>query len=270
MCNGESGIDNKLIKLQKKYIALREELCKLIEEKENITFYVMPLLEAIYMNKIGREEFNKFILDVEIRALKREINIRQINVSKGIKKNSDEIKEQVKKEISEWNEQLEDMLKKIYQAEEYIKNTKITNEQLDSLKVIFMKIIDKLHPEINKGLTDRQNIIWMRANDAYKNKDVKELEALALLVEDINENISVEKEELVEELGSRIRDLENKIQISLINLNSLNNKFPLNIKNQLEDEGWINSKLLQIKSKNAELLKQKSILTEFLKQLEEM
>lgn len=270
MYNGESEIDSKLIKLENKYRSLKEELCKLIEEKESITFYIMPLLEAIYVNNIGKEEFNKFILDVEIRALKREINIRQVIASKGIKKNSQEIKKQVEKEISEWNEQLEDMLKKIYQAEEYIKGAQITSEELNSLKVLFIKIIDKLHPEINKRLSDRQKIIWMRANEAYKNKDIKELEALVLLVEDINESIQGEKEELIEELDNRIDELEDKIQTALINLNYLNNKFPLNIKNQLENEQWISSMLLQIKSKNEELTKQKNILIQFLKQLEEL
>ncbi|MHC1683528.1 MAG: hypothetical protein AB6733_11315 [Clostridiaceae bacterium] len=270
MCNGERGIDGNLNKLYKKYQVLREELCKLVEERENITSFLMPMLEAIYMNKIGREEFNKFILDVEIRTLKREINIRQINLSKGLRKTSKEIKAQVEKEISEWNEQLEDMLKKIYQAEEFIKKSKNASENLDDLRNSFIKLIDKLYPEINKELTDGEKIIWIRANEAYRNKDIKELEALSLLFENKNREIKDNKEKLIEELDDKVRELEDKIQTLLINLNTLNNKFPLNIKSQLENEQWVNSKLLQIRSKNEELAKQKGILTQFLKQLEEI
>ena len=68
-----------------KYKLLKEELSKLILERDNLINVIIPNIEAEQQLKIGELEYVKFQLTVEINRMKRAIELIQAKLNRNRK-----------------------------------------------------------------------------------------------------------------------------------------------------------------------------------------
>jgi hypothetical protein len=131
----------------------------------------------------------------------------------------------------------------------------MTNEESRELKKLYRDIAKKLHPDINPNVTEKDKLLWIRVNDAYRNGDIEELRTLSIMTENIKEYIELEDKNIIDSINDKILSIEKQIIIIIEQINSINSQFPLNIKEQLRNKKWVNER------KN-EILEKIQILTE--------
>lgn len=171
-------IHPEIKKLLEEYNKLKDEIAKLIEEKEHIVTTVIPNLEAEYKVKIGYLEYKCFVFEIEIRRLNREIQIRQAAANRGQNIDEAQIKKQLEKEFEAWKIQIEDMKNEIDKADRYLKIPTMTKEESAEFKKLYRNIVKKLHPDINPNVTENEKLLWLRVNEFYSNVILQELTML--------------------------------------------------------------------------------------------
>jgi hypothetical protein len=134
MEENEIQLHPEVKKLLEKYNEFKKELATLIQEKEHILITVIPRVEAEYKVKISYLEYKCFVLEIEIRAMNREIKIRQAAINRGEIIDEVEIKRQLENEFEAWKNQIEDMKDEIEKANKYLKIPTMTNEESRELK----------------------------------------------------------------------------------------------------------------------------------------
>lgn len=248
-------------KLLENYNNLKNELARLIEEKEHLIVAVIPKIEAEYKVKVGTMEYDCLLLEVEIRRINREIKIVQAAVSRGETIDESEIEEQLNREFEMWEKPVSDMKNEIREANRFISIPAIPNEQAEEIKILYRNIVKKLYPDVNTGISENEKLLWPRANAAYNNVNIEELRSISILTENIEEDRKLKEEGSIENIINKIDTVKMFISDVLEQINDLNSKFPLNMEQRLSDDKWVYNKNIELSEK----IKRLSIKKEFLK-----
>lgn len=164
---------------------LRAQLARLIEQQDFLENHQKPILDAIYNHEIGGLEFELLQLRAERQRLKRKLEMLSIRTNRGEKINDliiKEVDEHLEREFKTWKQKLIDHEKRLEQSERLLGSLQAMSDQ-DSrrLKAIYRKICKLIHPDITESmlLTDRY---WMRAQNAYREGNIDQLEVLLILI----------------------------------------------------------------------------------------
>ena len=205
-------------------IRLKERLTELIYEKENLNSHLCPLIERRYVSKFGIYEYELYRLELDIKKLKRKIQLirRQINHEENVDLNK--IDEKIDAEFQDYEEKLKVQINEI----NYIKNNefkKLSDEDSKRLRELYRAIIKELHPDLNPNQTIREKNIFIQATKAFKDGDLAEMESLYVLVP----NGELNDEGEIENLQKLIKDMESKIE-------KIKSEYPYNKKELLIDD----------------------------------
>lgn len=186
---------------------LKERLTELIYEYEYLNTQVCPNIEREYVLKFGIYEYKLYELELDIKKLKRTIQLikRQINHQNDIVLS--EIEKKVDGEFEEYERQIQAQLEDIKHLES-TEFEELSDEDAKKLKQTYRTLIKKLHPDLNPNQSLYNKMLFIRAVNLFKNANVKDLEALLLLVDD-EAHHSDESE--IEKLEKSIKNFEDKI-----------------------------------------------------------
>lgn len=243
MENNSVGFNIEYEKRKKFLKSLTEQLSKLIEEKDFLLNVKKVNIEAKYMSSIGKYEMKRMTLDLKIRALKREISLRQAALNRGEDITEEYIKEVLNRELKVWRENMEAFSQQLRNAELFLKLPKLSDEESKKFKSLYRKLIKLLHPDINK-CDERDNLLWQRVCEAYKNGDLEELENLMFIVE--NKKSEDILEEPYENIEHKIEKLQNSVYKHLEVIEKIKKNFPFIIEKELLDDKWIKIKVCEI------------------------
>ena len=215
------GVNPEFESAKQKLEALRGEYASLLAEYDDLTGTVRRGLETEYMLQIGRRENEIFALQIQVQQLKREISLYQAAKNRRETISEAAVQEIIAKEFAEYKAKLDELEKKVREAEAHHLSPKLSPADSKAVKELYHNLVKELHPDLNPDLPEAAKQLWPRIVEAYKSCDWLELNilgdmAVALLKGgDVKVHIPDRMEELREEqerLGKKIADLRNRME----------------------------------------------------------
>ena len=166
-------------------------------------------LQCEYTREFGEKVIALFTKKIECIRKKKTIEYCQAALNHGQTVDQAKMQAYLAKEMSKFQEQLDEM---VAEHEASQRSRIITAKELLEIKRIYHRLVKKIHPDINPGVT-RSHVImdlWHRVSATYACNDLKELQSLEVLVCQALENVDVEDleipdiEDRIEELGKEI------------------------------------------------------------------
>ena len=233
--------------LLSRYDILKSEYIKLLNDKDVLLNWGKPQLEALYTTRIGVHQIEKLQQQLQIKALKRKIELVQSAKSMGNGFNVSEIELQVAEELANAELKLMSEVTKLESAKAILTNLD-TPERSAELRKIFRQMAKQLHPDANPQLTAAQMDIWHLVKDAYESGDVEKLKALMVVYEKELNQLEAGLESLTgNELSLRNNALAEGIRLLHEELKVIRSEFPFTIEQQIKDEEWVNQEVNRLK-----------------------
>lgn len=258
----------KVKELIDRYYILKDELSRLIEEREYIIVNETPRLQSEYKFKVGIPEYDCFALKIEMRAMRHEIKMRQTALCKGQSITDEEIKDKIELELKNWKKQIDEMNEEINQAKIYLDSHALSEEEAKEVKLLYRNIINKLHPDINSNLSEENKALWEQVKKAYIEGNIDELRALSIRAKDVEEDLHLDREDVLDSMSNKIVEMRDSIEKVIGEIDKLNSEFPVNMKEKLKDSEWIRIKneetVKQIESLDKKKTFLKAMLAEFM------
>lgn len=257
-----------LTKLKEQLDILKTEYIKLLNDKDVLINWGKPQLEALYNTRIGVHKIQVLQLTLQVKALKRKLELVRSAIAKNEKIDFAEIELIIATELAKAEEQILSEAKKISDSKSLLSNLD-SPERSAELRTVFRSLAKNLHPDVNPDvnpdLTPEQTNIWNLVLEAYKNNDLDKLKALSLVYE---KEIKGEQQELNEsQLLLSIESLKEGCQLLQNDIAAIRNTFPFTIEAELENEDWIiseteiiNSDIAKLKEYEEELRNEYKIL----------
>lgn len=219
------------------YEDLREELSKLAAEQEMLLSTEKRNLETKYYLKVGRKQYELFILRNEVLRLKRKIEMIRASLNRGEEYDPEMIEKRLDEEFRRWEEEVLELVKKIRHAEYINDLPRLSHAESRELRKLFRELVRRLHPDLNPDLPENNKYLWNRVLAAYDHGSLQELKTLALLVGDRESagwNLTA-----LEELKTAIAQTKERIDHLLKDLDKLEQQFPFNLREKLDCNAWV-------------------------------
>ena len=206
---------------KQKLEALRKEYASLLAEYDDLTGTVRRNLEAEYMLQIGRRENEIFALQIQAQQLKREISLYQAAKNRRETISEAAVREIIAREFAEYKAKLDELEKKLREAEELHLCPKLSPAESKAVKDLYHDLVKKLHPDLNPDLPEAVKQLWPRIVAAYKGNDWLELNILSDMVEGLLKREKIEArlpdraEEIREEqerIARKIAELQGRME----------------------------------------------------------
>ena len=214
------GFSSEFEKAKEELDRLSTRYAGLLTDYDEMTGTVRVDLETQYMMKIGRKEYQLFSLQIQVLQIKREISLYQAAKNAGRRIVPEEVKHIIDVEMADYQEQLDEQLKKLKLADALHLSKRMSHEETIKLRKLYHDLARLLHPDINPALPEKAIVLWQRIVEAYKNWDWDELRLLADMAYDMLERKEFRIDELdsmtivrqqIDKLNDEIEELETKI-----------------------------------------------------------
>ncbi len=237
---------------------LAETLASLLFELNELQTVVKPNLEAIYQVEIGQYVYENFVIQIECRRLKREIELIQAYLNRGDVPDDEAIILILDTEFAEWQKQMREMSATILKSRVHLASA-LAIEESNELKSLFRALVKRLHPDLNPNLTDYQKALWHQVMEAYEDGDLERLKSLSLYATLDSEEAF--DETAIDALRTRITSLRSEIQKCLLQLETLRQTPPISIRENLTDPVWLNAEQEKLREQKESLLAERAYLT---------
>lgn len=203
---------------------LKNRLSDLIIEYDELVFKICPNIEAEYLLNFGFLEYDLYKKDVELSKIKRKFQLMRIQVNNQETIDIDFINEVLDEEFIEYEKKLKKQMDELDNLSNISMVKTLSKDDSKKLKSIYKKCVLKLHPDLNKNLSDHEKDLFLLVTESFKNEDLNTLESLYYSIE--NEVTDHDFDEI--KLTDLIDDLESKIK-------KIKDSFPYNKKELVED-----------------------------------
>ncbi|MHB1463283.1 MAG: DnaJ domain-containing protein [Armatimonadota bacterium] len=206
------SISPEFERLSKECELLKEELAALFTEREHILQAVIPGLEAEYVLKIGSLQHELLQVQIDIQRTKREIEIRQAALNRGVAINERQVTIQLEQEFAQWTVELDAQVKKIRDAQQQLSHL-MSSDDYTELRKLYRTLAKKLHPDVNPDQSEQARNLWLQVQSAYEQADLKQLQALHLLADEIPDSYDLPNS--LDILKKRRDDFKDQIKLML-------------------------------------------------------
>jgi hypothetical protein len=237
----ETQIELKYKQILEKLNSLKSELAKLISDRDYLENTIKKNLEALYVTRIGKNEYELFNLECQLARLKRKIELIQIRINHGKNVDLFEVEEQLDDEYSEWKEKIDGMLCDIKASEARL-NSLMSEKETREFQSLYRSLVKKLHPDVNANQSEKEVLLWNRTQIAYKLGDIEELQTIKLLLEGIGEEDIKKDPGSISLIDRQMESLKDKISRLTQYIMKLKSEFPFTIENNIKDESWVKEK----------------------------
>ena len=157
----------------------RDDLADLLLEIDHIELQVNPQILNDYNVKIACFENDLLKAEIEVRRAKRKLALAQAQINCGQSITSQAIEEQLEKEFSEWEAQLNAHVQTYLEALENRAARRFLPEQdAHELKQLHRTLIKRLHPDANAGHEGECERFFLIAQAAYEHGDLELLRSI--------------------------------------------------------------------------------------------
>lgn len=231
--------------LNKKRLALKQELSELIFERDELRFVVCKNIKARYLLLFGEKEYKIYEYYCTYRRFKRKISIIRGHKNRGEDFDEASIDAALDKEFEAYKEKLQEKLDDMEEALERSKARDLSDEENEMIKKLYRGIVKALHPDINPNASEQEIRFLHMAIEAFDNGDLDTIRLISELFSskkenDIPENILKAQDELIQ--------LEEMVNLVKEEIQKIKSAFPYTEKELLEDEALIKNKLSELDS----------------------
>jgi hypothetical protein len=244
---------------KKELLKNHETLCdayiKLLNDKDVMLNFTKPQLESLYISKIGVLQIEILKLQLEIKALKRQIEMAQAEINQNKVPDFNQIEAIIADQLLE--AQMEIMIKtyELDAAKQFLSHLASPEKKVD-IRKIFRRLAKALHPDVNPDLSLTKKEIWNKVLWAYEHGDVEQLKALEIIyAKDISESENAKNEMSENELELLNHTLSEGIKVLEQQIAELNHSFPFSLREQVLNEEWVNSERSKLQLQIQELEK---------------
>lgn len=221
---------------------LKSGYTALLNEVEVMKNWEKVQLEALYSTQIGKYEVELLELQIELKALKKKIQLAHQAINLGVYPDFKQIEGAVAKMTREALGEITAAKNKISFGKAVLSNLSSPEESAE-LRKLFRNVAKALHPDINPNLTPDQKEVWHQFHEAYKTGDLERFKALEIVYADVVAAAESEPKELSEEeIHRHINTLKNGITELTAEKKQLESDFPFSLADQLHDEEWVAEK----------------------------
>ncbi|MEN8155060.1 MAG: hypothetical protein ABFR75_13670 [Acidobacteriota bacterium] len=252
--------DNR--KLVDEYNELLEQFSGLISNRSDLLNNGKPNLEALYMAALGEKKYEKFELEIEVRRIKRKIDLIQQCINRSEPVEESKIEEQLDEELEQWTVELEELYEKVERSKQEVK-LNIPVKNFEEIRKVYIKLVKLIHPDIDPSGELLQ--YWDMVQQAYERRDLEELKSILLVVEGKGGVVKVPPEE--NELKLKIKGLKERITVLVNSVKEIMSSFPFTIADKIKDKIWVEDKKKEL---GLEISRLKESRMELLKHLEFM
>lgn len=234
--------------LLSRFDILRTEYIKLINDKDVLQEWGKPHLEALYATRIGVYQLERLQLQLQVKAIKRKLELVRSAIAKQLPIYEQFIEIQVATELADVMEQINAQGLEIEKGKMLLSHLE-TPQRSAEIRHLFRQFAKRLHPDVNPELTAEQQRLWHLAKEAYQCGDLEKLKALQLVYEKEMNSVDATLQSLnKEEILLRIEVLMEGIKLLNQQIEAIRNKFPFDMEDQIKDEEWVAEQVAEIKN----------------------
>ena len=181
----EEGFNGEFESLRLRHEALKEQVANQIEMYTHLVETEGPNIEAQYMMLLGQLECQVMQLDMEVRRWKRRFALRQMCLNRGEKPDPVAIEELLDKEFADWQKKISTLVKKLEGSKLQYDAAKMSDADTNAVRCEYLKAVKKLHPDLNKNLSEAAVNLWHQIQKAYSAQNWRQLKFLVSLVDEV-------------------------------------------------------------------------------------
>jgi len=217
---------------------LRDGLLALYLEHDELVFHICRDLKTTYMLKFGALEYNVYDWQCKVLSARRKTELARVEITLGKPVDIAAIDAQLDVQYAEYVDNLKKKMNDINEAIHRNNTEWLSKETTAELKKIYRAVVLRLHPDVNRDITKREQELFNNAVTAYKNGDIDTLRTIFLLI-DKAEPDDVKTNDPIEELTKRKHELENSTDDIQKKISEIKASFPYNKKALLSDDSQI-------------------------------
>ena len=181
----ETEFNREFESLRLRHEALKEQVANQIEMYTHLVETEGPNIEAQYMMHVGQLECQVMQLDMEVRRWKRRFELRQMYLNCGEKPDPVAIEAQLDKEFEDWQKKIGEFVAKLEGSKLQYDAVKMSDADTNAVRCEYLKAVKKLHPDLNKNLSEAAVNLWHQIQKAYAAKSWRQLKFLVSLVDEV-------------------------------------------------------------------------------------
>jgi len=219
--------------------ALRDGLLALYLEHDELVFHICRNLKTAYMLKFGALEYNVYEWQCKVLRIRRKTEMVRVEKISGKPVDIAAIDAQLDIQYAEYADNLKKKIDDINEALHRNNHAEpLSDEKTAELKKLYRTVVLRLHPDVNRDISERRLELFNNAVTAYKNGDLDALRTIFLLI-DTTEPDNVEINDPFEQLTKRKQELKNSTDDVRKKILDAKASFPYNKKTLLSDESQI-------------------------------
>ncbi len=203
------------------------------------------ILNALYLEKLGRFQLELLQKKTEAARLKMKMNLMQAAINRDERPDVQAIEKLVDKKFQDYYAEIEAQAAALDQAKEVLSHL-VSEEDTRKLKELFRVLCKRLHPDLHPDQTEDEKELFIKVKSAYDLQKIAELQHIFLYLDESKkeDRLLISGDEKME----RISRLEGNIKSLTAKIAQLHQTFPFNIKELIVDEKYIAQKQGELKS----------------------
>ena len=231
--------------LKKELLKKRTELSMLVLQRDELKYVICKNIETKYMLELGSLEYCLYQSECIIMRLKRKVELIQMRINRQEKIDVSAIDKLLDEQFREYQQKLEEKIKKMNEAIERNNGEVLTEQQVKELKKLYRAIVKALHPDLNPSVTKQQIKLFQNAVTAYKNGD---LQTLRIINEMISNNHSEDDNtDNIEKMRDELIRLDRMISSINGDVEKIKSEYPYTMKDILFDKEQLNQRKQELK-----------------------
>lgn len=231
--------------LKNELLKKRTELSMLVLQRDELKYVICKNIETEYMLELGSLEYCLYQSECIIMRLKRKVELIQTRINRQEKIDVPAIDKLLDEQFREYQQKLEEKIKKMNEAIERDNGEVLTEQQAKELKKLYRAIVKALHPDLNPNVTKQQIKLFQNAVTAYKNGD---LQTLRIINEMISNNHSEDDNtDNIEKMRDELIRLDRMISSINGDIEKIKSEYPYTMKDILFGKEQLNQRKQELK-----------------------
>ena len=233
-------------KLNTEVEELRAELTALVFERDTLLHQECKNIETAYMLSVGALEYKAYEVECAILRLKRKAELIQAKKNRQEKIILPEIESMLDAEFAEYQEKLNEQLKKMNAALKRSIGRPLTEEERRELKKLYHAIVKALHPDLHPDLSYEKIQLFHNAVEAYKRCDLGRLRIIDAMMSEPNP--IAQKSESLTVLAKEKERLTKLLQDVKDSIAEIKSEYPYTMKSLVQSPAKIKARKTELET----------------------